>query len=224
VTELFLFDIEGTTTDINFVHKVLFPYSRERLRDFISAQKTHPQVMKDLDYVRQTVRDEEGKDIEIDEALNKLIFWIETDRKHPALKNIQGLIWEEGYSGGDFKGHVYDDVRPAWEKISSSQKKIGIYSSGSVHAQKLIFRHSDSGDLTPLISFYFDTKVGNKREKTSYENIIHKVGLGPDEIHFFSDIPEELQAAQAAGLKVTHVVREGTKTSQFPMIKNFLEL
>lgn len=28
-------DIEGTTSDIRFVHQVLFPYARERLADFV---------------------------------------------------------------------------------------------------------------------------------------------------------------------------------------------
>lgn len=32
-------DIEGTTSDISFVHNVLFPYARERLAAFVTAQQ-----------------------------------------------------------------------------------------------------------------------------------------------------------------------------------------
>ncbi len=221
MTKFYLFDIEGTTTDIHFVHKVLFPYSKERLKEFVLKHQDRPDIVKDIELVRETIWTEESKNPSIEEILEKLLYWIETDRKHPALKEIQGLIWEEGYARGDFKGHIYPDVKPAWDRILSESKKIGIYSSGSVHAQKLIFRNSDSGDLTPFISNYFDTKVGHKREKVSYETIARRTGFEPDEIKFFSDIPEELEAALAAGLQVVHVVREGTKPSSFPMIQNF---
>src|SRR5690606_4369841 len=101
------------------------------------------------------------------DVIAQLKQWIKDDRKHPGLKEIQGLIWDVGYSKGEFKGHLYPDVRPFFQKILSTNTQIGIYSSGSVHAQKLIFGFSNEGDLTPMISWYFDTKVGGKREKAS---------------------------------------------------------
>ena len=42
---------------------------------------------------------------------------------------------------------VYDDVVPAFERWLESGKKIYIYSSGSIQAQKLLFAHSEKGDL-----------------------------------------------------------------------------
>jgi len=154
-------------------------------------------------------------------VIDTLLHWIKIDRKHGALKEIQGLIWDVGYSKNDFKGHVYHDVKPFFTKILEKGSKIGIYSSGSVHAQKLIFGYSTEGDLTPMISHYFDTKIGAKRERTSYSNIATAVHLAPQEIHFFSDIPEELAAAEAAGFGVTQVLRPGTKSSNFEGITDF---
>lgn len=219
--QLFLFDIEGTTTDINFVHKVLFPYSRERMSEFVLSNEKD--LTPSLSEARKTIEAESGKSPDTKTIINVLIQWIDEDRKHKALKEIQGKIWEEGYKKGLFKGHVYQDVKPFFENLFSSGYQIGIYSSGSVQAQKLIMANSAAGDLTPFISFYFDTSVGQKREKISYQNIAIKTQVPPPDIHFFSDIPEELKAAELAGLRVSHVIREGTQPSTFHGIKNFSE-
>ncbi len=219
--KLFLFDIEGTTTDINFVHKVLFPYSYECIESYVTNHQNDSKVQKAIEDVRQTVKGEEKKDLDLSGVIAKLKEWIKTDRKHGALKEIQGLIWDVGYSKGEYKGHLYSDVKPFFTKILSTNTQIGIYSSGSVHAQKLIFGFSVEGDLTPMISYFFDTKVGGKREQTSYEKIAQETKLKPEEIHFFSDIREELVAAKAAGLHVTQLLREGTKPSEFEGIESF---
>lgn len=219
--KLFLFDIEGTTTDISFVHKVLFPYSYDSMESFVLNHQNDPKVAKAIEGVRETVREEEKKEIGLNDVITKLKEWIKSDRKHGALKEIQGLIWDIGYSKGEYKGHLYPDVKPFFTKILSTQSQVGIYSSGSVHAQKLIFGFSTEGDLTPMISYFFDTKVGGKREQTSYEKIAQETHLKPQEIHFFSDIREELVAAKAAGFAVTQLLREGTQPSEFEGIPNF---
>ena len=117
MTKLFLFDIEGTTTDINFVHKVLFPYANKHLEQFVLHHQTHPVVMKAIQDVRETVFAEEKKQLGLYDVMATLKSWIKSDRKHGALKEIQGLIWDEGYAKGEFKGHVYDDVKPFFEAI-----------------------------------------------------------------------------------------------------------
>ena len=220
MTKLYLFDIEGTTTDIQFVHKVLFPYSSQHLKTYVLEHQDHPVVKKAIIDTQSTVQEEDKKSIDVNGVIEILLFWIKSDRKHPALKEIQGLIWDSGYSRGDFKGHVYSDVKPFFEKIMS-KAQIGIYSSGSVHAQKLIFGYSEVGDLTPMISYYFDTKVGGKREASSYTNIVRETGYAASEIHFFSDIIEEIEASLAAGMQATQVVRPGTKPAAKQTIETF---
>lgn len=219
--KVFLFDIEGTTTDIHFVHKVLFPYAKERMKEFILENREQPKVKAAIEEVKKTVKTEDHINLTDYEVVNRLEQWIEQDRKHGALKEIQGLIWEQGYQQKHFEGHLYSDVKPFFEQILKAKAKIGIYSSGSIQAQKLIFSHSNAGDLTPMISYYFDTKVGAKREPNSYQNIAKELKASPQDITFFSDIPQELEAASAAQMKVCHVVREGTAPSSFPAIKDF---
>lgn len=224
MSKLFLFDVEGTTTDINFVHKVLFPYSKERMASFVKENADKAEVAPIISDIKKTVYEEEKRELAtLDEVCAVLDFWIKNDRKHGALKALQGFIWDKGYKSGDFKGHVYEDVKPFFEKLKALGFDIGIYSSGSVHAQKLIFGYSTAGDLTPFISYYFDTKVGAKREVNSYRNILKEVKKNANEVTFFSDIPQELVAAEAAGIQPVHLVRPGTLASDFSGIKDFSE-
>lgn len=134
---------------------------------------------------------------------------MDLDRKSPGLKAIQGKIWESGYRSGELKGEIYPDVVPAMRRWRAAGSRVYIYSSGSVLAQELLFRHSVEGDLTPLIDGYFDTGVGPKRSAASYEKIASSIGVLAGEILFLSDVIEEVAAATEAGLSAIQVVRSG---------------
>lgn len=192
-----LMDVEGTTTSIRFVHDTLFPYSYEKMDSYIAE---HPEVGVSSDQLKA---------------------WIKADKKEPILKSVQGKIWEEGYKNGELKGHIYSDVPKAFERWLDSGLKLGIYSSGSVLAQKLLFKHSDFGDLDQYISANFDTSVGHKREKASYENIAQKLKFAPNEILFLSDIEEELDAAAAAGFQVARLLRDEALPSKYKTYTSF---
>ena len=86
---------------------------------------------------------------------------MDRDRKSTALKSLQGRIWKGGFETDELKGTLFADVPRAFQRWSA-KCKVAIYSSGSVEAQLLLFRHSSFGDLTPLISGYFDTRTGPK--------------------------------------------------------------
>ena len=138
------------------------------------------------------------------------IEWLmDRDRKSPGLKLLQGMIWDEGYRSGELKGEVFPDVPPALGRWRDAGIHVAIYSSGSVAAQLLLFRHSNYGDLTHLISGYFDTRTGPKTAKTSYESIASAMGCEPREVMFFSDAVRELDPAREAGCHTRLVMREG---------------
>ncbi len=220
-----LLDIEGTTTSISFVHDTLFPYAKSRLADFVSENITNSDVAKCVEETRCTVRDEEAKEIDNAGAIKTLLQWIDTDRKHPALKALQGYIWKNGYETGDYTAHVYDDVKAYMQKWKEKGLTIAIYSSGSVNAQKLLFKYTCSGDLTPLISHYFDLSIGGKKDNASYSHIAHQIGVNVDEILFLSDSVEELDAAKSAGFSSTQLVRPGTdRCNSHPAVADFTEL
>jgi enolase-phosphatase E1 len=133
--------------------------------------------------------------------------WIDQDRKHPALKALQGMIWAEGYAKGEYVAHVYDDAVAALRQWHGDGHPLYVYSSGSVAAQQLLFGHSRAGDLRPRFSGYFDTAVGGKREPGSYRNVLAKLDRPGADVLFLSDVVEELDAARDAGLATVLVDR-----------------
>ena len=143
-----------------------------------------------------------------DEAIPYLNWLMDRDRKSTALKSLQGRIWKGGFEADELKGTLFDDVPAALERWSTAAQ-VAIYSSGSVAAQLLLFRHSSFGDLTPLISGYFDTRTGPKTSSASYESIASAMGCEPREIMFFSDVVRELDPAREAGCHTRLVMREG---------------
>jgi enolase-phosphatase E1 len=205
-------DIEGTTSSLSFVKDVLFPYARARLPAFVAAHSRSPVVRAQLQAVAETL----GRPLSDAEACAQLIQWIDEDRKITALKTLQGMIWEAGYRQGDFQGHVYEDAVRCLRDWKARGIALYVFSSGSVHAQKLLFAHTAYGDLTPLFSGYFDTTIGSKRETGAYRQIAETIGAPPGEILFLSDIREELDAARAAGMQTCWLVRDGTPPADPP--------
>jgi enolase-phosphatase E1 len=215
-------DIEGTTSSKGFVHEVLFPYAARKLPHFVRKHAKDSEVAALL----QDVRAEAGEaDADVERVVAILLRWIAEDRKATPLKTLQGLVWEQGYRSGDFTGHVYADTAPAMRRWSDRGARIFIYSSGSVKAQQLLFGHSDAGDLTPLIDGYFDTHIGNKRDRSSYRRITEQVGLPAEQILFLSDTPEELDAAADAGMRTMQLARDETvQSSRHPVARDFDEV
>lgn len=200
-----LTDIEGTTSSLAFVKDVLFPYARARLRGFVQAQRHDPEVAQRLTQVGLEV----GRRLSDSETIDQLVRWIDEDRKITCLKALQGMLWEQGYRRGDFTGHVYEDAVKNLRRWQARGLSLYVYSSGSVHAQKLLFAHSDAGDLTSLFSGYFDTTVGMKRDAASYSKIVQAIGRPGPRILFLSDIKEELDAAAASGMQTGWLIRDG---------------
>jgi enolase-phosphatase E1 len=216
-----LLDIEGTTTSIAFVYEVLFPFARARLRRFLadgSGDDGHA-VREALTLLRaEWAADTAGRHAvpawsdEIPESASAYLEWLmDRDVKSPALKRLQGLVWEGGYRTGALKGQVFSDVPRAFARWRDAQITLAIYSSGSVLAQRLLFGATEQGDLTSFITAFFDTGVGAKRWPDSYRRISAELNRAAHEVLFVSDTPAELDAARAAGCQVLLAERPGNK-------------
>jgi enolase-phosphatase E1 len=220
-----LTDIEGTTTSVSFVYETLFPYFSAHCADYIQKHLHEPNIRTQIEAVKETVWVEDKLQITDNQAIEKLLYWTKTDRKHTALKTLQGYLWRVGYENGEIKGHIYADVPPALAKWQQNAIQMGVYSSGSVEAQKLIFGFSNFGDLTPYFSDYFDTNIGHKREITAYQNIQQQLQIPAQNILFLSDVEAELDAAQSAGFRTIQLLRANTMASEkHPTVKSFLEI
>lgn len=232
-----LLDIEGTTTPISFVYNVLFPYARARVTPFFSTRGASPQARQLLDALYREYQHDvaSGLDPPGWQAIERLAdavayaHWLmDGDRKSTALKTLQGEIWKDGYRAGELTGMVFDDVPKAFERWSRSGRRIAIFSSGSVLAQKMLFANSTAGDLTGFISAYFDTTLGSKTEPESYRRIADATGSPPASVVFVSDITKELAAACAAGMHALLSVRPGNtpqdEAGQYRQIRTLLEV
>ncbi len=232
---VYLLDVEGTVAPISLVSEQLIPYARAHFAEFLKNSTTKS-VFEDLLQLARENEDErepgvprmfifdygllhqlfpnESVGVEIDlceffdAALAYLIWLMDRDRKSTALKSLQGKIWKAGFESGELKGTLFADVPAALERWAA-RGQVAIYSSGSVEAQRLLFRYSTFGDLTGLIAGYFDTRTGAKSDRLSYVAIAAEMGAEPQEAMFFSDVVRELDAAREAGLETRLVVREG---------------
>ena len=207
-----LCDVEGTTTDIRFVHDELFPFAARGLGAFYEANPS------------ELERSAERLNCPTYEVVLQLKRLIEQDVKDVELKRVQGLIWKKGYASGELKGHVYEDVLPAFKRWTEAGYRIGIYSSGSVRAQKLIYGHSKSGDLTSYLNDHFDLAVGFKYESSSYRNICAQLELEAKEILFLSDVEAELDAASAAGVHTVRLFRGELEDSAHRTATDFYQV
>ncbi|HEV7557808.1 MAG TPA: acireductone synthase [Kofleriaceae bacterium] len=209
-------DIEGTTTPIAFVHDVLFAFASTHLAPHLAHHDVTAAFRSEY---------ETDPDRPTSFELESYIRWlIDRDRKSTALKALQGDIWRGGYESGELRSIVYDDVPPALAAWRDAGITIAIYSSGSIAAQQLLFRHTTHGDLTPSIARYFDTTTGPKRASASYATIMAALG---GVVVFVSDVVDELVAAHDAGMIAVLSVRPGNapvSPHPFPSITSFAEL
>lgn len=204
-----LTDIEGTTTSISFVQDVLFPYFLSHINEIYLLSDMN-EVKYIFGKVMRIVKKEENKNITTsEEVIEQLKIWCKEDRKITPLKTLQGILWQKGYQTGELYGHVYDDVPIMLNNWELLGKKIGVFSSGSAVAQKLLFSYSTKGDLSTYFSHYFDTNIGHKRDTDTYSLIANEISLPSNRILFLSDVMEELEAADKAGMKTIQIRREG---------------
>ncbi|KAH0562879.1 enolase-phosphatase E1-like [Cotesia glomerata] len=237
-------DIEGTTTSISFVKETLFPYVRENLKDYVEKKWDDAEFKDDIAKLKEQAEKDAADKVEglvsitgetpeeTKESLMKNVLWqMDNDRKSGALKQLQGHMWRDAYKSGAVKGHVYEDVSKALEDWTKNGRKVYVYSSGSVEAQKLLFGHSEHGDLLKYFSDYFDTEVGPKQEAASYKNILTKIKCDDaSKVLFLTDVPKEAKAAVEAGMASVVVTREGNaaltaeEKTTYSTVKSFLDL
>jgi enolase-phosphatase E1 len=221
-------DIEGTTTPVDFVYAVLFPFARARVAAYIQRKAHSPACRSAIERLVVEQAEDRARGRRPPEPLAEYIGWLmDRDVKSPGLKSLQGLIWQEGYQSGELHGRVYPDVPTAFRRWRASGLAVHIYSSGSVLAQQLLFASTDAGDLTMYVTGYFDTTIGPKTSPTSYSAIGEQVRVPAAAILFVSDVGAELDAAAAAGFRGSLCVRgsgRGPESHAYPVVRTFDEI
>ena len=152
-----LTDIEGTISSISFVKDVLFPYASERMEDFILSNFEHdPFLLSIIEATLEELKQDKLTGLSYDSNQEDAIFetqvytaiqalktWIQEDKKITPLKDLQGLIWQEGFRKGLFKAPLYQDALDFFLNMKGKGLPIYVYSSGSIQAQRLFFEFSE---------------------------------------------------------------------------------
>jgi 2,3-diketo-5-methylthio-1-phosphopentane phosphatase len=237
-----LMDIEGTTTSISFVYDVLFPWARAQMEAFVASDEDREALAHELALLRSEIEGDEAAgravrtpipagDVDAPGVRSAIaaraLELMDADVKSTGLKSLQGRIWRKGYESGALRGHLFADVAPAMRRWHEAGVRLAIYSSGSVEAQRLLFAHSEQGDLTGWIEAYFDTTTGPKREARSYRAIAQALGVPASDVQFLTDQPAEAQAAVEAGMKAVLLERPGNAPvgdAAFPRASDCTEL
>jgi len=213
-----LLDIEGTTSSVSYVYDVLFPYARKRVEAFLEGNWRAPAVQAACDLIArdagaQSMADWCGDGVSESQARGNVVAEVyklmDADVKATGLKELQGIIWKEGFEKGELQSHVYPDVAKAFEAWRAAGLDLRIFSSGSVAAQRMLFAHSRYGNLGSHLQGYYDTRTGPKKEPSSYAAIAADMNLEPEQLLFLSDVVAELDAAGAAGFTTGLVARPG---------------
>ena len=213
-----LLDIEGTVSDVRFVYDVMFPFAKNEMRTFLRDNWSSARVQ---DAIRTVASDAGISNIDtwlgsswqttstpgMDRLANHLDELMAKDSKSTGLKQLQGMVWQSGFETGMIQAELFDDVVPSLQEWRDAGLDIRIYSSGSILAQTMFFKHTVLGDLSSFFSSHYDTTIGGKKESASYTKIAADSQFEPSEIVFVTDIYEELVAAQQAGLQVVASVR-----------------
>jgi enolase-phosphatase E1 len=214
--DVVLLDIEGTTSSIDFVHEVMFPYARKRVPEFVASKWDSDELngcikLLACDLGESSVESWLAGDAKTNQqtVVDAVCGMIDNDVKATGLKQLQGIIWKSGFHSGEMVAHLYSDTAPALQRWKEQGLDLRIYSSGSIGAQKLFFGHSMAGDLLNLFSAHYDTTTGPKKEAESYRKIVADVGVEANRIVFVSDVAAELDAATEAGLQTVLSIRPG---------------
>ena len=217
-----LLDIEGTTCPVSFVSDVLFPFAKQELSHYI---KQHWDKSPDNEQIKAAKKEWlddrstesvqikqqviKGESEEMDGLIQYLKHLISIDKKSTALKDLQGKIWEHGYKNGELKSQLFPETAECLREWREQGLTLSVYSSGSIQAQKLLYRHSPAGDLEKFFSHWFDTHTGPKKSTESYTTIAEQLHSSPNKIWFVSDNGAECDSARSAGMHTLFSLRDG---------------
>ena len=216
-----LLDIEGTTCPVDFVSQTLFPFAQKNLNASLMTRSSdaeidalvHEAINEWLDDSNPTSKRMLSKTTQkppsIREVEDYLQHLIQSDRKSTALKELQGKVWEQGYLSGELISPLFSDVCKQLDSWKCKGITLAVYSSGSIQAQKLLYAHTNEGDITDRFDYWFDTRTGPKLAHQSYTTIAQKMGVQANQVLFISDHPGECDAAWQSGMNTVFCLREG---------------
>jgi len=223
-------DFLSTAIKAGFIEKGLYAYVRKHGRSII-AQKWNDSQFKELcaKVRRQTRRDRRSnEDVpaipertapmeEQQEGIyNSIIWYLDNKRETSAHYKIKFAMYEVGFQNGSLKSHVYQDVERNLKRWHAMGIKIFIYSNAWVKSQKMFMEKTQHGELDSCITGYFDTSdIGEPTSVESFQKLIEKTGVPPDQMVFLTKGANEGVAARAAGIRALLVISHSHQLKRY---------
>ncbi len=204
-----LIDNIGTVSSSDFMPKVLLPYAKENLADYIYNHIHTNYLWQYLAEAKKTITIEDGVEPTNGELIDTLIYWIDTERQHPAVQFLQAEIWKKGYATGQYHGHVYEDVPTNLKKWRKANISIGVYSAKSPDEVQMMLEYTRYGNLNPYLTDYFSNEIGEKYETYTYQKIVRILGINAKNILFLSNSESALNIAKSTGMQTLQLLRPG---------------
>lgn len=201
-----LLDIEGTVSSPCFFKNILRPYAEAHFREYISSHLSDPEVDQAFEQARQMTG---GPFANTDAVLKTLENWFHQGKKAKPLSLLLTKVWEHGYTQGEIQGHLYRDAYLNLRAWRMRGIPLYVYSSKCEAEQRLLLFYSMYGNIITYFEQFFDGSIGKKTERSSYLAVAEAMELEPSQILFLSDSRTELKAAEAAGMQVLMVCRDG---------------
>jgi len=189
--------------------KVLMPYAKENLADYIYNHIHTSCLWQYLASAKDTIIMEDGVEPTNGELIDTLIYWIDTERQHPAIQFLQAEIWRKGYTTGQYHGHIYDDVPITLKQLKRIGVKIGVYDCKPLESIQLMLQHTRYGNMNPYLAHYFDQEIGAKNDGHTYQKIERVLGIPAKHILFLSSNETALNSAKISGLQTLQLLRSG---------------
>ncbi|MEZ4887971.1 MAG: acireductone synthase [Chitinophagales bacterium] len=220
-----LIDKVGALSSNDFLLKVLMPYAKENLADYIYNHIHTTYLWKYLAEAKKTITKEEGAEPTNGELIDILLYWIDTQRQHPAIQFLQSEIWRKGYTTGQYHEHIYEDVPKVLKQWSGAGIPVGIYTDKTIESIQSILEHTRYGNLNPYISNCFDREIGENHEVYTYQKIERVLGIPANQILFLSIDEIALNTAKMVGLKTIQFLRPGIQpTHKHQYVKEFSQI
>lgn len=198
-----LLDIEGTIMSHSFVKEVLLPYVSANISDYVWDYELD--IAQHLGAVRV---EEKNPDLSAQEVIEVLLRYIEEDAENKSLQALQALVFAQGYESHNVRTPVYEDALRAFKRWRKQRVQIHVYSSRSAQEQRLLFAHTQVGDINGSFDKVFDTQIGERELSESYEKIAASIGFSTSEVLFITDNVEYAVTASNAEMKVIVLDRQ----------------
>lgn len=234
-----ILDIEGTTTSASYYPSAVAPYIRNNTEMYLRNHWNEEHVQSIVKDLRQQAEQSGNMPKILDRhqgatladiqrsCMKHIEFLYRANTTTIALLYLQMYVWLEGQMKGVLKTHIFRDVAEMIYKWKVEEHlQVYIYSSARADVQMLMFACTEYGSLLHLIDGHFDSKIGQKTSKDTYERISQAIQQPPHNIVFITDDAKEARSAKMSGFKSVLIMRERKvfspiEAAQFEIVNSF---